>query len=317
MSARTTLLVALAAAVVFTGLSSAYVVNEMDQVIITQFGKPIGEPIADAGLHFRIPLIQKVNRFDKRWLEWDGEPDEMPTREKTLIFVDTYARWRIADPLKFFTATNGIDGIAQSRLDGIIDPETRNVVARHDLIEVVRSSDRTFELNLDAQQFDSSLGQTAQPSITAGRDALAQLILQDAAEKARQQLGIELKDLQFQRVNYTGTVQTKVYDRMISERKRIAEGYRSEGEGKRAEILGRKELDLKKIESDAYREVQTIRGKADADATAIYARAYNLEPELYRMLKSLESYEQSFDEDSWIILSTDSDYLKPMVEVPR
>jgi membrane protease subunit HflC len=297
--------------------TSTYVVTEMDQVIITQFGRPVGEPLTDSGLHWKPPW-QKVNRFDKRWLEWDGEPDEMPTREKTLIFVDTYARWRIADPLKYFRATKGVERVAQNRLDGIIDPETRNVVARHDLIEVVRSTDRTFEITEEAQQFETLVAKEEQPKIEAGRDVLCQMVLENAAVKASEQLGIELKDIQFQRVNYTSSVQKKVFDRMISERNRIAEGYRSQGEGKRAEILGKKELELKKIESEAYREVQDIKGKADAEATGIYAAAYNLEPDLFRLLKSLDSFKETIDEHSWVILSTDSDYFAPIVNMqPR
>jgi membrane protease subunit HflC len=294
--------------------ASTYVVTEMDQVIITEFGKPVGTPITEAGMKFKAPW-RKDNHFDKRWLEWDGEPDEMPTKEKTLIYVDTYARWRIADPLKYFTATKGSETLAQSRLDGIIDPETRNVVASHDLIEVVRSSNREFEITEEAQQFDTLVSKEEQPKIEVGRDALTEKIQRNAAKKALAQLGIELKDVQFQRVNYTKSVQEKVFARMISERNRIAEGFRSQGEGKRAEILGKKELELKKIESDAYREVQEIKGKSDAEATAIYASAYNLEPELFRMLKSLESYEQVVDEDSWVILSTDSDYFEALVEM--
>ena len=293
--------------------SSAYVVSEMDQVIITEFGRPIGDPVTDAGLHWKWPLVQKVNTFDKRWLEWDGESDEMPTREKTLIYVDTYARWRIADPLKFFTATKGIESIAQSRLDGIIDAATRNTVASYDLIEVVRTSNREFQVTEEAQQFELAMEEAKQPKIIKGRDAITALIIENAATKAKEQLGIEIKDVQFQRVNYTKSVQEKVFDRMISERQRIAEGYRSQGEGMSAEILGKKDRELKRIESDAYLTVQNIMGKADATATKLYADAYNLEPELFRLLKSLESYEQTIDEDSWVILSTDSDYLEPLV----
>ncbi|OGR08240.1 MAG: HflC protein, partial [Deltaproteobacteria bacterium RIFOXYB12_FULL_58_9] len=230
------------------------------------------------------------------------------------IYVDTYARWRIADPLKFFTATKGIESIAQSRLDGIIDAATRNTVASYDLIEVVRTSNREFQVTEEAQQFELAMEEAKQPKIIKGRDAITALIIENAATKAKEQLGIEIKDVQFQRVNYTKSVQEKVFDRMISERQRIAEGYRSQGEGMSAEILGKKDRELKRIESDAYLTVQNIMGKADATATKLYADAYNLEPELFRLLKSLESYEQTIDEDSWVILSTDSDYLEPLVK---
>ncbi len=290
--------------------SSAYVVSEMDQVIITEFGRPIGDPVTDAGLHWKWPLVQKVNTFDKRWLEWDGESDEMPTREKTL-HAGLGDR---LDPLKFFTATKGIESIAQSRLDGIIDAATRNTVASYDLIEVVRTSNREFQVTEEAQQFELAMEEAKQPKIIKGRDAITALIIENAATKAKEQLGIEIKDVQFQRVNYTKSVQEKVFDRMISERQRIAEGYRSQGEGMSAEILGKKDRELKRIESDAYLTVQNIMGKADATATKLYADAYNLEPELFRLLKSLESYEQTIDEDSWVILSTDSDYLEPLVK---
>ncbi len=305
------ILLALAAIVVSR---SVFVVTEMDQVIITELGRPVGDPVTEAGLHWKAPWRTAIP-LDKRWLEWDGDPDEMPTKEKTLIFVDTYARWRIADPLKYFTATRGSEALAQSRLDGIIDPETRNVVASHDLIEVVRSTNREFEITEEAKQFETLVEQEERPKIEVGRDALTEMIQTNAAEKALIQLGIELKDMQFQRVNYTKSVQEKVFARMISERNRIAEGFRSQGEGKRAEILGKKELELKKIESDAYREVQEIKGKSDAEATGIYASAYNMEPELFRLLKSLESYEGVVDEDSWVILSTDSDYFESLVDM--
>jgi membrane protease subunit HflC len=262
-----------------------------------------------------VPFLQTANVFDKRWLEWDGDASEMPTREKNPIWVDTYARWRIADPLKFFTASQGNERIGQSLLDGIIDSETRNVIAAHDLIEAVRSTNREFEASADAAAMEEIVGSREDVKIVAGRQKLTQTILEKAAVKAMETLGVELVDIQFQRVNYTASVQKKVFDRMISERQRIAERYRSEGEGSRAEILGKKEFKLKEIESEAYREVQRIKGEADAKATATYAAAHNLDPGLYRLLKSLDSYKASVDEDSWVILSTDSDYFAPLVDM--
>lgn len=308
---RGAVLFAVAAVVLFVAASSFYTVSEVEQVVITQFGEPVGVAIKEPGPHFKVPFIQTLNRFDKRWLDWDGDAGEMPTREKTYISVDTYARWRIVDPLKFFTSVRD-ERNAQSRLDDIIDSETRNVVAAHDLIEVVRSTDRRFEVSAD---YEGEEGETATPEgqIKVGRDKITRMILEKAA-KAMPDYGIELVDVQFQRVKYTSTVNQKVFERMIAERQRIAERYRSEGQGKRAEILGRKERELKRIESEAYRTVQEIKGQADAQATSTYAAAHNRDPELYRLIKSLESYRKSFDEDSWLILSTDSDYLRPLVQ---
>lgn len=289
------------------GGASTYTVDEREQVIITQFGEPVGDPITEPGLHFKAPFIQKVLHFEKRWLEWDGDASEMPTREKTYVFVDTYARWRIVDPLKFYTSVGNERG-AQSRLDDIIDSETRNVVAAHDLIEVVRSSNREF-----VSTEESSILQEgrAQPKIETGRDKLSQMVL-ERASKAMPDYGIELVDVQFQRVNYTSSVEAKIFERMSSERKRIAELYRSEGQGKRAEIIGKKERELKTIDSEAYRKVQEIQGDADARATAIYADAYNRDPNLYKLLKSLETYETALSRDSTMVLSTESEFLESL-----
>lgn len=308
--------IAIVAIIAFVVVSnSVYTIQETEQVIITQLGNPVGEPITEAGLYFKMPFAQKVNRFEKRWLEWDAEPGEMPTREKNPIWVDTYARWRIADPLKFFTASGGDERVAQSRLDGILDSETRNVIAAHDLIEVIRTSNREFALSAEVTEMAGLVEARAELKIEVGREKMTRMILENAKVKARETLGIELVDVQFQRVNYTDSVRIKVFERMISERKRIAERYRSEGEGSRAEILGKKEFKLKEIESNAYREVQQIKGKADALATAIYASAHNLDPGLYRLLKSLESYKKSIDKNTWIILSADSDYFAPLVNM--
>ena len=298
---------------VFTLFSAAYTVSEVEQVIITQFGKPIGSAIKTPGLHWHLPFIQKVHRFDKRWLEWDGEAEEMPTKEKTYIWVDTFARWRIIDPLKFFTSVVDENG-AQSRLDDIIDSETRNVIAAHNLIEVVRSTNREFAKATDLDVLQEKSQSKGFGKIEQGRTKLTQMILKKAAV-AMPDYGVELVDVQFQRVSYTDSVKKKVFERMISERNRIAERYRSEGEGQSAKILGMKQKELQKIESVAYKKVQGIKGVADAKATNIYAAAHNQDPQLYKLLKSLESYKKTLDKKSTLILSTESDYLKPLTSM--
>jgi membrane protease subunit HflC len=286
-------------------LDSAYVVSETNQVIITQFGEPIGGAVTAAGLHFKAPFVQKANYFDKRWLEWDGDPNQIPTKDKKYIWVDTYCRWRISDPLVFFQRVHDERG-AHSRIDDIVDGETRNVVANFDLIEIVRLSNRAFELTEDAALLDFS---EVVGKIQTGRDKIAKLILENAS-KITPTFGVELKDVQIKRVNYVDEVQRKVFDRMIAERKRIASKYRSEGDGKSAEIRGQKERELKRIISEAYRKAQETKGKADAEATKIYAQAYNLDPEFYQFLKTLDTYRASLEKETWLILSTDSEFLK-------
>lgn len=292
--------------------ASTYVLPEWEQVIITQFGEPIGEAVTDPGLHFKIPLIQEVNRFEKRWLEWDGEESEMPTKEKTYIYVDTYARWRIVDPLKFFISVHD-EASAQSRLDDIIDSETRNVIAAHTLIEAVRSSNREFQQALDVQVAKVA-GQEDEvvAKIEHGRDKLTRLILEKAAV-AMPEFGIELVDIQFQRVNYTRSVKNKVFERMIQDRRSIANAYRSEGEGESARIRGDKARELKTIESAAFKDAEKIRGEADAKATDVYADAYNRDPEFYKLVRSLESYTKTIDQDSWVVMSSDSEYFNNFV----
>ena len=297
------------AGIVLVGLlvlaDAIYVVSETNQVIITQFGEPIGGAVTSPGLHLKAPLIQKANYFEKRWLEWDGDPNQIPTKEKKFIWVDTYARWRISDPLVFFQRVRDERG-AQSRLDDIIDGETRNAVANYDLIEVVRSSNREFELTEETVLLEIS---EAIAKINIGREKIAQIILENAS-KIAPQFGVELKDVRIKRINYVDEVQRKVFDRMIAERQRIASKYRSEGDGKSAEIRGEKEKELKRIQSEAYRKAQEIKGKADAEATRIYAQAYNLDPEFYQFMKTLETYRQSLDSETWLLLSTDSEFLK-------
>jgi membrane protease subunit HflC len=278
---------------VATVWSTFYTVSETEQVIITQFGEPIGGAVTKPGLHVKLPFVQEVNVFDKRWLEWDGAANQVPTRDKKYIWVDTYARWRISDPLLFFQRLRD-ERSAQSRIDDIVS---------HDLIEVVRSSNRPFELGDEAQDV---ISEEAAAPVHRGRDKITRMIL-ERASAVMPDYGIDMVDVQIQRINYIDTVQAKVFDRMISERKRIADRYRSEGQGKSAEIRGRKERELKKIESEAYRKSQEVMGKADAEATSIYAAAYGRSPELYRFLRTMETYRSTLDAKSTLLLSMDGD----------
>ncbi len=277
-----------------------YVVNEAEQVVITQFGKPVGDPVMTPGLKIKVPFLQKANYFDKRFLEWDGAPNEVPTKDKRFLYVDTYARWRIVDPLLFFQRLRDERG-AQSRLDDILDGETRTTIAKNNLIEAVRSTNREFVV--------SSAIDEAAKEITFGRVSLEQEVLKNASVRT-EVLGIEILDFQFKRTNYADIDRPKVYERMISERKRIAEEYRSEGAGEAARINGSKDRDLKEITSEAYREAQELRGKADAEAADIYATAYNKDPEFYRFLKTMEVYRSTFDSGTILMLSTQGEFLK-------
>ncbi|MFC1585482.1 protease modulator HflC [Fibrobacterota bacterium] len=292
--------------VLVTAVLAAYIVKETEQVIITQFGKPVGSPVVDPGIHFKIPFIQKANFFDKRFLEWDGNPNQIPTKDKRFIWVDTYARWRIADPLLFFQRVRDERG-AQSRLDDILDGETRNAIANNNLVELIRSTNREYQTDDEltgAEEGDALL------EIKYGRDKLTRSIIEAAAPRTLE-LGIELLDLRCKRINYVKEVQRKIFERMISERKRIAEKYRSEGQGEASKILGEKERELKRIQSQAYKTAQEIIGKADAEATAIYAAAYNRNSEsreFYRFLKTMETYKTTLSEKDWLFLSTRGDF---------
>lgn len=288
-----------------TLFSTFYTVSETEQVVITQFGEPIGQATTRPGLHVKIPFAQDVNVFDKRWLEWTGSPNQVPTRDKKYIWVETYARWRIANPLLFFQRLRDERG-AQSRLDDIIDGDTRNVIANHNLIEVVRVSNRAFER---ADDVEDVMEAEAMRQVELGRHKITRLIL-ERASKVMPDYGIELVDVQIQRVNYIETVQAKVFERMISERKRIADRYRSEGQGKSAEIRGKKERELKVIESEAYRKTQEIMGGGDAEATGIYATAYNRDRDLYRFLRTMDTYRATIDKNSWLVLSTNADVFR-------
>jgi len=281
-----------------------YVVPETQQVVITQFGRPIGTPVNQAGLHFKKPFIQQANYFEKRLLEWDGSPNQIPTKDKRYIWVDTTARWRIADPLKFLQSVGSETG-AHARLDDIIDSATRDYVTGHKLIEVVRNSNRLLSKLEESEVAIES--EDVVEKIKVGRDDLTRGILKQAKELIPQ-YGIELMDVRIKRINYVKEVRRKVYDRMISERKRAAEQYRSEGQGKKAEVEGEMKKELKRITSEAYRKAQEIKGKADAEAIKIYAEAYNKDPDFYSFLKTLETYKETIDGKSTIILTTDSDY---------
>ena len=298
-------LIAPAVAVLLVVLSCVYTVSETEQVIITQFGRPIGGVIDRAGLHMKVPLIQDVHRFDKRWLEFNGDANEIPTRDKKYIWVDTYARWRITDPLRFYQAVRDERG-GQSRLDDIVDGETRNAVASFDLIEIVRSTNRDFQITEELAGIGSA---EAMARVTTGRNRIAAIILEKAA-RVTPEFGIELVDVRFKRISYVDTVQQKVFERMVSERKRIAERSRSEGQGRAAEIRGQKERDMLSASSGGYKSAQELKGAADAKATAIYARAYGRDPELYQFQKSMETLNATMDDKAWLILSTDSELLK-------
>lgn len=286
---------------------TVYIVDEARQVVITQFGRPMGGPITAAGLHFKTPFIQTANYFDKRLLQWDGDPNQIPTKDKKYIWVDTTARWKIDDPLKFLQSVNN-EMSAQARLDDIINSATRDVITNHPLVETVRDTNRILEGELESTE-DVIVSEEAIEHITFGREELEGFIL-EKARKLAPQYGINLVDVRIKRVNYIEDVRRKVYERMIAERKRAAEKYRSEGQGKRAEIEGQREKELKVIKSEAYRKAQGIKGEADALSINIYAEAYNQDPDFYAFLKTMDTYKVTIDENSTIMLTTDSDYYK-------
>ncbi len=291
--------------VLMTISGGLFIVDETQQVVITQFGRPVGDAIKDPGIHFKIPFIQDAHFFEKRFLEWNGDPNQIPTKDKRFILVDTYARWRITDPLLFYQRLRDERG-GQSRLDDIIDGETRNAVASHDLVEIVRATNREVQIDPDLSKEEQA---TALEKVKVGRLGIMSVILKEVQQRTAD-LGIAVVDVRFKRINYNETVRKTVYDRMIAERKRIAERFRSEGFGESARIRGEKERELKAIQSEAYRKSQEIVGKADAEATAIYAQAYNRDPEFYRFIKTMESYQETLDEDSWLVLSTESDFFR-------
>jgi len=298
--------------VVFVAMNAIYTVNEVQQIIVTQFGKPVGEPVTTAGLKVKIPFIQEVNPIDKRILEWDGSPSDMPTKDKLYISVDLFARWKIVDPLQYFLRLRD-ERSAQSRLDDILGSETRNAVAKHELIEIIRTTKDRVPLR-DAMMTGAQqeVKMRSLVPIQKGRKMVENEIYAAAAEKV-QVFGIELLDIRFKRINYNASVRPKIYDRMISERRQIAERFLSEGNGEAARIRGNRVRDLNKIQSEAYREVEEIRGVADAKATEIYARAYNQSPEsvdFYEFTRTMQSYKDIIADNSTLVLSTESDLFK-------
>lgn len=287
-------------------VNSFYVLDERKQVIITQFGKPIGNAITKAGLHVKIPFIQKVHYFDERILEWDGDAKQIPTSDKRYIWLDTFSRWQIVDPLKFYETTR-YESNAHSRLDDIISGITRDVISSNKLLEIVRSSNR--EMMFTSEYSDSKLENVIKEKIQIGRRSIADSIFALSKIKVAE-YGINLIDVRVKRLNYNQEVQSKVFERMISERNKIAAKYLSEGKGNSSEILGKMQRELDQIQSQAYQTAQEIKGKADAQAINIYANAYNRDPEFYEFLKTLETYENTIDNKNTIIMTTDSDYYK-------
>ncbi len=304
MKSKLVILVVAAVAFFFV-FTAAYVVDETEQVVVTQFGKVVGKPKKESGLYFKIPFIQFATYFPKNLLEWDGDPGQVPTLDKTYIWVDAFARWRIIDPIKFFQTVNNTAS-AQGRLDDIIDPAVRNLITENRLIETVRKSNRkmdTYEIGLE------DIKETPTYKIQIGREEITKRILKQAQPKLAK-FGIELVDVKIKRINYVEQVRDSVYGRMIAERKQIAEKFRSEGMGEARKILGEKERDLKKITSEAYRIAQEIKGKADAESTKLYAEAYGVDPDFYSFVKTLEIYSDALGKDSSLVLSTDSELFK-------
>lgn len=296
------------AVIVIAGLAvifgATYVVGETQQVVITQFGEPVGQPVNTPGLHFKVPFVQDANYFDKRFLEWDGSPNQIPTKDKRFIWVDAYARWRISDPLLFFQRLRDERG-AQSRLDDILDGETRNAIARNNLVELVRNTNRDpADIPIESEEETSVL-----EKIQLGRQALTREILATTAPRVKE-FGIELMDFRFKRINYVEQVQNDVFQRMIAERKRVAERFRSEGAGESARISGERERDLQRIQSEAYRTAQETRGKADAQAARIYADAHTRDASFYGFMKSMETYEKTVDAKTILILTTQGELLR-------
>ncbi len=303
------------AAIVSTG--SFYVVNEGEQVVITQFGRPVGVAVTDAGLNFKIPFIQTVNRFEKRLLNWDGSPNQIPTKDKKLIWVDTTARWRISDPLLYLTRVT-TKTTALSRLDGIIDSVVRDAVSENDLVELVRSEGWAGMVGAqiaDAGYTQKEVEEVSRP-LQVGREKITRAMLKSAS-RLTPEFGIELVDVRIKRINYVDSVLKKVFERMISERERIAAQYRSEGEGEKARINGEMQKELKRISSEAFRTAEETRGKADAQATKIYGDAYSRDPEFYSFSKTLELYREQDQQKTRMILTTDSDFYKYIKGIPR
>lgn len=299
------IILVVAVIVILVGFASAYIVDETEQVVVTQFGKVVGNTKVEPGLYFKVPFIQHTTYFPKNLLQWDGDPGQIPTLGKTYIWVDTFARWRIVDARAFFETVNNVTG-AQARLDDIIDPAVRNLITQNKLIEAVRKSNReldTYETGLE------DIKERPTYKIQTGREEITNRILKQAQPKL-EKFGIEIVDVKIKRINYVEQVRDSVYSRMIAEREQIAEKFRSEGKGEAQKILGEKERDLKRITSEAYREAQIIKGKADAEATKLYAEAFGVDAEFYSFTKTLEIYNEALDKESALVLSTDSELFK-------
>jgi modulator of FtsH protease HflC len=306
MKIKGTLIIILLAAAMLI-YNAAFIVDETEQVIITQFGRIVGDPKTDPGLKFKIPFIQTANFFPKNLQDWDGDPGQIPTLDKTFIWVEVFARWKITDPIRFFqTVNNRINALG--KLNDIIDPSVRNFITSHSLIEAVRKSNRELDI-IEIGLEEEKSAPRGLYLVRVGREKITQGILAQAQPKL-DQFGIELVDVKIKRINYVEEVQKSVFGRMIAERKQIAEKFRSEGRGEAQKVLGEKDRDLQQIQSEAYRTAQEIMGKADAEATQIYAKAYGVDPEFYSFVQTLEIYSQSLDDKNTLILSTDSDFLK-------
>ena len=304
MKSKLVILVVAAVAFFFV-FTAAYVVDETEQVVVTQFGKVVGKPKTEPGLYFKIPFIQNATYFPKNLLEWDGDPGQIPTLDKTYIWVDAFARWRIVNPITFFQTVNNTTS-AQGRLDDIIDPAVRNLITENRLIETVRKTNReldTYEIGLE------DIKERPSYKIKTGREKITRQILEQAQPKLAK-VGIELVDVKIKRINYVEQVRDSVYGRMIAERKQIAEKFRSEGKGEAQKILGEKERDLKRITSEAYKTAQEVKGKADAQSTKLYAEAFGVDPSFYSFIKTLEIYDDALGKDSSVVLSTDSEFFK-------
>ncbi|MCD4676764.1 MAG: protease modulator HflC [Desulfobacula sp.] len=301
-----TLFLAVIAIGIVVVYNSAYIVDETEQVVVTQFGRVVGQPVTEPGLNFKLPFFQQANYFPNNLLTWDGDPGQVPTKDKTYIWVDTFARWKIVDPIKYFQTVNN-EFAALERLDDIIDPAMRNLVTSYPLVESVRNSDRSMDT------FEAVSGESKkrahQYKIELGRDEITKQIVKQARPKLAP-FGIELVDVKIKRINYIESVRRAVYDRMIAERNQIAEKYRAEGKGEASNIRGEKEKELQTITSGAYKDAQKIKGKADAKATLIYAEAYGVDPDFYAFLKTMDVYKKTMKKDSTLILSTDSDFMK-------
>lgn len=300
-----TLIVVLIAAALIVVYNAAYIVDETEQVVITQFGRVVGKPVTQPGLKFKLPFLQQAIVFPKNLLTWDGDPGQVPTKDKTYIWVDTFARWKIVDPVKYFQAVN-TEIAALERLDDIIDPAMRNMVASFPLVESVRNTNR----ELDTVEFESGDDtKRIQYQIELGRDEITKRIVSQAREKLTQ-FGIELVDVKIKRINYIEDVRRAVYGRMIAERNQIAEKFRAEGKGEASNIRGEKEKELQVIKSEAYKLAQKVKGDADATASQIYADSYGVDPDFYGFLKTMEVYKATLNKDSTLVLSTDSDFMK-------